>query len=88
MLNPVGILIYVVLGLVAGFIASKLLKQTHGLLGTLVAGVAGSILGPILFNALGFQDQGNGGASFLFALVSSVIGAVIVLLVWSRLVKR
>jgi uncharacterized membrane protein YeaQ/YmgE (transglycosylase-associated protein family) len=68
---------WIVLGLIAGFIASKLVNKTGaGLLLDIALGVAGSIVGGVLF-----QMGGATGVTGLniWSLLVSVIGAVVVL---------
>ena len=73
-------LTFIVIGLVAGFLARALVpgKQPMGLVATTLLGVAGSLLGGIvgsLFSPEGpsFKLQGSG-------IIMSVVGAIIVLL--------
>jgi uncharacterized membrane protein YeaQ/YmgE (transglycosylase-associated protein family) len=73
----------IVLGILAGWIAGKIMRGSgFGLLGDLVVGVVGSLLGSFIFGLLGLGAYGLIGR-----LVVAVIGAVILL--WLiRLVKR
>jgi uncharacterized membrane protein YeaQ/YmgE (transglycosylase-associated protein family) len=73
----------IVLGILAGWIAGKIMRGSgFGLLGDLVVGVVGSLLGSFIFGLLGLGAYG-----LLGRLVVAVIGAVILL--WLiRLVKR
>jgi len=77
---------WIVLGLVAGFIASKLVNKTGaGLLLDIVLGVAGSIVGGVLF-----QMGGATGVTGLniWSLLVSVIGAVVVLVGFHAIRRR
>ena len=47
------ILLWIVLGLIAGFLASMVMKGGFGLLGDIVVGIVGALLGGWLFSALG-----------------------------------
>ncbi len=79
-----SILGFLLIGLIAGWIAAQL---THGhgfgLVTNLVIGVVGAVIGGMIFRFLGVSVYG-GAAS---ALVMAVIGAV-VLLVCARFLKR
>jgi uncharacterized membrane protein YeaQ/YmgE (transglycosylase-associated protein family) len=74
------ILAWVVLGLLAGFIGSKIVNKTgEGLLLDIVLGIVGAVVGGWLFNEFG--HMGVTGLN-LYSLLVAVVGAVIVLVVW------
>ncbi|MDD2877905.1 MAG: GlsB/YeaQ/YmgE family stress response membrane protein [Acidiphilium sp.] len=79
-----GIIAWLVLGLIAGFIASKLVnRQGEGLILDMVLGIVGAIVGGFVFNAFG----GAGVTGFnIYSLIVAVIGAVIVLVIYHALV--
>lgn len=75
-----SILAWIVLGLLAGFIGSKLVnKQGEGLFLDIVLGVVGAVVGGWLFNRFG--ATGVTGLN-LYSLLVAVIGAIVVLLVY------
>jgi uncharacterized membrane protein YeaQ/YmgE (transglycosylase-associated protein family) len=77
---------WIVLGLVAGFLASKLVnKSGEGLLLDIVLGVVGAVAGGWLFNMFGMP--GVTGLN-LYSLVVAVIGAAVFLIVYHALTKR
>ena len=80
-----GVLIWVlIIGCVAGTIARLLMPGPNKLKGfvlTIFLGVAGAILATVLGHSVGFYRPGE-SAGFLGATV----GALMILLVWSRLV--
>ncbi len=79
------LLAFLVLGLVAGFIGSKLVnKSGSGLLMDIIVGVIGSFLGGWVFNKLGYA--GVSGLN-LYSLLVAVIGAVLLLLIWRAISK-
>ena len=71
---------WIVLGLIAGFIGSKIVnKRGEGFLLDIVLGVVGAIVGGWLFSFFG----AHGVTGFnLYSLLVAVIGAVIVLVVY------
>ena len=70
-------LAWIVLGLVAGFIASKLVnKQGEGMLLDTVLGVVGAVVGGWIFGLLG--ARGASGLNF-YSLLVAVVGAIVVL---------
>ena len=77
---------FLLIGLVAGFIARALVPgpDPMGWLGTLVLGIVGSLVGGTLAALL------FGGTLELSAagIVGSIIGAIIVLLVWRQVGSR
>ncbi len=78
---------WIVLGAIAGFIASKIVnKSGEGFITDLILGVIGAVVGGFLFNQFGFQ--GTGGEISWYSLFVSVIGAVIVLWIYHAIVGR
>ena len=81
-----SILAWVVLGLVAGFIASKIVnKSGEGVFLDIVLGIVGALVGGFIFQALG--HSGVTGIN-LYSIGVAVIGAVVVLLVYHAIVRR
>jgi uncharacterized membrane protein YeaQ/YmgE (transglycosylase-associated protein family) len=75
-----SILAWIVLGLIAGFIGSKIVnKSGEGLILDIVLGVVGAVVGGWLFNAFG--ASGVTGVN-IYSLVVAVIGAIVVLVVY------
>jgi uncharacterized membrane protein YeaQ/YmgE (transglycosylase-associated protein family) len=72
-----SILAWIVLGIIAGFIGSKLVNKTgEGLIRDLILGIFGAIVGGWIFTFLG--QAGVTGLN-LYSLLVAVIGAVVVL---------
>jgi uncharacterized membrane protein YeaQ/YmgE (transglycosylase-associated protein family) len=74
-----GIIAWIVLGLLAGLLARAILPgdDSHGLIVTLIIGVVGAIIGGLIAEALGF-----GGLGSFFELrtwIIAVAGAVLLL---------
>jgi uncharacterized membrane protein YeaQ/YmgE (transglycosylase-associated protein family) len=77
---------WIVLGLLAGFIASKIVnKAGEGMLMDIVLGVVGAFLGGWLFNTFGMP--GVTGLN-VYSLLVAVVGAAIFLIVYHALVGR
>jgi uncharacterized membrane protein YeaQ/YmgE (transglycosylase-associated protein family) len=73
-------LAWIVLGLIAGFIGSKVVnKRGEGLLLDIVLGIIGAIAGGWLFNQFG--AAGVTGLN-LYSLLVAVVGAIVVLLIY------
>jgi len=81
-----SILAWMVLGLIAGFLASKLVnKSGEGVLMDVALGVVGALAGGWLFNQFG--QPGVTGLN-LWSLVVAVVGAVALLLVYHAVTGR
>lgn len=81
-----SILGWIVLGLIAGFIGSKIVnKQGEGLILDIVLGVAGAVVGGFLFTKLG--AAGVTGFN-LYSMFVAVVGAIIVLMIYHLIVRR
>jgi uncharacterized membrane protein YeaQ/YmgE (transglycosylase-associated protein family) len=81
-----GIIVFLLIGLVAGFLASKLMgAESHGIVANLIIGVIGAIIGGFLFGRLGIGVHGL--PPLLMELVSAVIGSMI-LLVLLRFIRK
>jgi uncharacterized membrane protein YeaQ/YmgE (transglycosylase-associated protein family) len=78
-----GIIGWIVVGAIAGWIAEKVTSSDHGLLINIVVGIVGGVIGGFLANALDLQIAGG----FVSALIVASIGAVILLIVL-RAIKR
>lgn len=76
---------WVILGLVAGWVASKIVGSPYGLGGDILVGIAGSVIGGSLFSLL-FHIPTGGVLSLPHVLVS-IIGAVLLLAVM-RVARR
>ncbi len=82
----VSIIGWLLLGLIAGFIASKIVNHTgSGVLMDIVLGVVGAVVGGYLFSALG---SGGVNGFNIYSMFVAVVGAVIVLVIYHALVGR
>lgn len=79
-----SILIMLVIGAVAGWLAGMVVKGGgFGLVGDIVVGIVGALIAGYLFPTLGF-DLGGG---IIGTIIAAAIGAII-LLVLIKLIKR
>ena len=79
------IVAWIILGLIAGFIASKIVnKSGDGFLLDIVLGVVGAIVGGWLFNTFGMA--GVSGLN-LYSLLVAVLGAVVVLIAYHAIIR-
>jgi uncharacterized membrane protein YeaQ/YmgE (transglycosylase-associated protein family) len=78
------VLLWVVVGLIAGWLASAVVGGGYGLIGDIVVGVVGAFLGGVIFRALHIGTPFHGLAGTIFV---AFIGAVVLLLIL-RLIRR
>ena len=77
---------WIVLGLIAGFIASKIVnKQGEGLILDIVLGVIGAVVGGYLFSIFG--AKGVDGVN-IYSMFVAVVGAVVVLIIYHAITSR
>ncbi len=81
-----SIIAWIVLGLIAGFIGSKIVnRRGEGVLLDIVLGIVGALVGGWLFNTFGMA--GVSGVN-LYSLLVAVLGAVVVLVLYHLLFRR
>ena len=77
---------WIVLGLISGFIASKVVNQRgEGCILNIALGIAGAFVGGIIFTALG--ETGVTGFN-LWSMFVAVIGAIVVLVLYHAIFGR
>lgn len=77
---------WIVLGLIAGFIASKVVnKEGEGLMLDIVLGIIGAIVGGWLFSLFG--AQGVSGVN-IYSMFVAVVGAIVVLVLYHAVAGR
>jgi uncharacterized membrane protein YeaQ/YmgE (transglycosylase-associated protein family) len=76
----------IVIGLIAGAIAKLIMpgKDPGGIIATILLGIAGSLVGGFLANALGMGNDDRMAAG----LIGSIIGAIILLAIYRMIVGR
>jgi len=80
-----SIIAWIVLGLIAGFLASQIVnKSGEGLFLDIALGVVGAIVGGFIFTRFG--EAGVSGLN-LYSLFVAVVGAVIVLVVYHAVTR-
>ena len=77
---------WMALGLIAGFIASKIVNRTsEGLLLDIILGIVGAVVGGSLFQTFGMV--GVTGIN-IYSIVVAVVGACVVLFIYYALIRR
>jgi uncharacterized membrane protein YeaQ/YmgE (transglycosylase-associated protein family) len=72
-----GIFSWIIIGLLAGWLAARITESPHGLLRNLIVGLVGSFIGGFLFTKLGLHVVPD----FWGELITAIIGAIVLLFV-------
>ena len=81
-----GIISWIILGLIAGFIGSKLVdRQGQGFWLDMLLGIIGAIVGGFLFDLFG--AQGVTGLN-LYSMLVAIVGSIVVLVIYNALMGR
>ncbi len=76
-LEPGGIIAWLIVGLIAGFLAGKVMKGSgYGVIGDIIIGLLGAFLGGLLFGSLV-----NAEYAFIGSIVVAFVGACILIAV-------
>ncbi len=79
-----ALILWIVVGLVAGWLASAVLGGGYGLVGDIVIGVVGAFLGGLIFRGLGIHTPLAGLPG---TILVAFVGALVLLLIL-RLIRR
>lgn len=81
-----SVLAWIILGLIAGFIASKIVNHRgEGIFLDVILGIIGAVVGGWLFSAFG--AHGVTGVN-LYSVLVAAIGAIVVLFIYHALTGR
>ena len=76
-MDPVGVLIWLALGALSGWLAGILVKgYGFGLFGNVIVGIIGAFVGGWLFSQFG----ASAGGGLVGSIITSVVGGVVLLL--------
>jgi len=78
-----GVLAWIFIGLISGWLATQILGGSGGLLRNLAVGLVGAIVGGFLFEKLRLEVMPD----FWGHLITATIGAIVFLLIW-RAIRR
>jgi uncharacterized membrane protein YeaQ/YmgE (transglycosylase-associated protein family) len=83
-----GIIIWLIVGAIAGWVAGKLVPgdEGYGVIGTIIVGIVGALIGGAIFGALTGEDWITGFN--VGTLVAAIVGAVLVVVVWQMVTGR
>jgi uncharacterized membrane protein YeaQ/YmgE (transglycosylase-associated protein family) len=81
-----SIIAWLVLGLIAGFIASKIVNRAgEGLVLDIILGIVGALVGGFLFSAIGAAPVTGFN---IYSILVAVIGAIVVLVIYHAIFRR
>lgn len=80
-----GLIFWIVVGAVAGFLAEKIMKADMGLGMNILYGIVGALVGGFLVDLLPFVDSDGG---LIWSILVATLGAVIVLWVMNKMKER
>ena len=83
-----SIIAWLVVGAIAGFIASKLVPgdEGYGIWGGLIAGIVGALLGGFILGAITGEDWTTG--INIPTLIAAIVGAIVVVFLWNMIQGR
>ena len=79
----VGVFAWIIIGLIAGWLAHVILGGRGGIFGNIAVGLVGAIVGGFLFEKLRLEVTPD----FWGNLITATIGAIVFLLIW-RAIRR
>ena len=82
-MHGVGIIGFIIIGILAGWIAEKVMKRNHGLITNLAVGVVGALLGGFISGAIGM-----GASGLIGSLIVATLGAILLLFLVSMIRRR
>ncbi len=77
-MEPMSLLVWIVVGLIAGWLASQVVPSRFGIIGDTVIGMVGALVGGFLFNQFG--AAGTSGLN-VWSILVAFVGAVVLLVV-------
>lgn len=81
-----GIISWIVLGAIAGFLANMIVGGREGVIGTIILGIIGAVVGGYIAEAV--FHKGDVTGVNVESIVIAVLGAIVVLFVWRALTRN
>jgi uncharacterized membrane protein YeaQ/YmgE (transglycosylase-associated protein family) len=88
-MNPAyGIILWIIIGALAGWIGSKIMgtDARQGGMANIVIGIIGAVVGGFITRAVMGDDAGNNG--FIASFVVALVGACVVIGIWKALSRK
>jgi uncharacterized membrane protein YeaQ/YmgE (transglycosylase-associated protein family) len=83
-MTGVGVIGFIIIGLIAGYVAERLTESNHGLIANLIVGLIGSFVGGIIANLIGAPPR----VGFIANLVVATLGAILFLFLLRKIRGR
>lgn len=83
--SAVSFAVWIILGLIVGFIGSKILNTDSGLLRDCLLGIGGAVVGGFLADLIG---KSSGSGLDLYSEIVAVVGALVSMFVYRALIRR
>jgi uncharacterized membrane protein YeaQ/YmgE (transglycosylase-associated protein family) len=80
-----GIISWIVLGAIAGFLGNMIVGGREGLIGTIILGIVGAVVGGYVADSL--LHKGDVTGVNIESIVIAALGAILVLFVWRALTR-
>lgn len=80
-----NILLWIILGAIAGWVASLIVKSNQGILLDIIVGIIGAFVGGFIFNAFG--AAGVTGFN-IYSILVAIVGAVVLLFIVKAVTSR
>ncbi|MCK6161748.1 MAG: GlsB/YeaQ/YmgE family stress response membrane protein [Corynebacterium striatum] len=74
----------IIVGIIAGWLAEKIMKRDHGLMTNLIVGILGGLLGAGIMSLIG----GSTGNSWILMIVVATLGACLLLWIVGLVTKK
>ena len=81
-----GIISWIVLGAIAGFLANMVVGGREGVIGTIILGIAGAVVGGYIAESV--FHKGDVTGVNIESIVIAVVGAIVVLFVWRAFTRN
>ena len=81
-----GIISWIVLGAIAGFLANMIVGGREGLIGTIILGIVGAVVGGYIATTV--FHKGDVTGVNIESIVIAVLGAILVLFVWRAITRN
>jgi len=81
-----GIISWIILGLIAGFVGGKIVnKQGQGFLLNIALGIVGALVGGFLFDLIGASPVTGLN---IYSMIVAIVGSIVVLLIYNAVTGR
>ncbi len=80
-----GLIVWLVVGAIAGFLASLVMRSPHGVIMDIILGIIGAFVGGLIMNLFG--QSGPGGFD-IYSILVATLGAIVVIAIHRMFVRR